>query len=111
MTVLAKKLRFTKEEAALNDEEADALSKRAAHMSAFLKSPERIETIAKDIIKHFDTKVDPHGLKAMIVTPDRYACVQYKEELDKHIDTEASTVVISTSANDVAVCSYTMLKH
>ncbi|MCZ8498993.1 hypothetical protein O9929_17065 [Vibrio lentus] len=22
----------------------------------------------------------------MIVTPDRYACVQYKEELDKHFD-------------------------
>ncbi|MFP4025041.1 MAG: type I restriction endonuclease subunit R [Thiohalospira sp.] len=89
-----------KEEAALNDEEADALSKRAARMSAFLKSPERIELIVKDIIKHFDTKVDPHGLKAMIVTPDRYACVQYKEELDKHIDTEASSVVISTNAND-----------
>jgi len=89
-----------KEETALNDEEADALSKKAARMSAFLKSPERIELIVKDIIKHFDTKVDPHGLKAMIVTPDRYACVQYKEELDKHIDTEASTVVISTNAND-----------
>lgn len=89
-----------KDEAALNDEEADALSKRAARMSAFLKSPERIELIVKDIIKHFDTKVDPHGLKAMIVTPDRYACVQYKEELDKHIDTEASAVVISNSAND-----------
>ena len=69
-------------------------------MSAFLKSPERIELIVKDIIKHFDTKVDPHGLKAMIVTPDRYACVQYKEELDKHIDAEASAVVISTNAND-----------
>ena len=89
-----------KEEAALNDEEADALSKKAARMSAFLKSPERIELIVKDIIKHFDTKVDPHSLKAMIVTPDRYACVQYKEELDKHIDTEASAVVISTNAND-----------
>ena len=45
-------------------------------------------------------KVEPHGFKAMIVTPDRYACVQYKEELDKHFDEAASKVVISTSAND-----------
>jgi type I restriction enzyme R subunit len=42
----------------------------------------------------------PHGFKAMIVTPDRYACVQYKEELDKYFPEEASRVVISTSAND-----------
>ena len=36
----------------------------------------------------------------MIVTPDRYACIQYKEELDKLINSEASDVVISSSAND-----------
>src|SRR5690606_20130220 len=43
---------------------------------------------------------EPHGFKAMIVTPDRYACVQYKEELDKYFPTEASKVVISTTEND-----------
>ncbi|MDC7997025.1 type I restriction endonuclease subunit R [Gilvibacter sediminis] len=89
-----------KESAALSDEEADALNKKSAKMAAFLKSPERVEKIAKDIAQHFREKVEPHGFKAMIVTPDRYACVQYKEELDKHFPTEASTVVISTSAND-----------
>ncbi|GHB83874.1 type I restriction endonuclease subunit R [Persicitalea jodogahamensis] len=88
------------DEAALSDEEADALSKKAAKMSAFLKSPERVELIVNDIAKHFKEKVLPHGFKAMIVTPDRYACVQYKEALDKHFVTEASRVVISTSAND-----------
>jgi len=36
----------------------------------------------------------------MIVTPDRHACVQYKEELDKHFSEDASKVVISTTAND-----------
>ena len=89
-----------KDEAALSDEEADALSKKAAKMSAFLKSPERVQTIVDDIVKHFKEKVLPHGFKAMIVTPDRFACVQYKEELDKHFVTEASKVIISTSAND-----------
>jgi type I restriction enzyme R subunit len=88
------------EASALNDEEADALSKKAAKMSAFLKSPERVQTIVVDIVEHFKAKVEPHGFKAMIVTPDRYACVQYKEVLDRLIPPEASAVVISTSAND-----------
>lgn len=89
-----------KESAALSDEEADALNKKSAKMAAFLKAPERVAKIVKDIATHFREKVEPHGFKAMIVTPDRYACEQYKEELDKHFSEDASKVVISTSAND-----------
>ncbi|MEH6536656.1 MAG: HsdR family type I site-specific deoxyribonuclease [Psychroserpens sp.] len=89
-----------KESAALTDEEADALNKKSAKMSAFLKSPERVAKIVEDIATHFKEKVAPHGFKAMIVTPDRYACVQYKEELDKYFPDEASRVVFSTSNND-----------
>jgi type I restriction enzyme R subunit len=88
------------EESALTDEEADALNQKSAKMAAFLKSPERVEKIVADIAKHFTEKVGPHGFKAMIVTPDRYACVQYKTALDKYFPEEASAVVISTSAND-----------
>jgi type I restriction enzyme, R subunit len=89
-----------KESAALTDEEADALNKKSAKMSAFLKSPERVSKIVEDIATHFKEKVAPHGFKAMIVTPDRYACVQYKEELDNYFPEESSRVIISTSAND-----------
>jgi type I restriction enzyme, R subunit len=89
-----------KEESALTDEEADELNKKSAKMAAFLKSPERVEKIVLDIATHFKEKVEPHGLKAMVVTPDRHACVQYKEELDKHFAEDVSSVVISTSAND-----------
>ena len=89
-----------KDNSALTDEAADALNQKSARMAAFLKSPERVAKIVADIAKHFNEKVVPHGFKAMIVTPDRYACVQYKTELDKHFPEEASAVVISTSAND-----------
>ncbi|MEH6472224.1 MAG: HsdR family type I site-specific deoxyribonuclease [Halopseudomonas sp.] len=89
-----------KESAALSDEEADALNQKSAKMAAFLKAPERVSKIVEDIATHYQDKVAPQGFKAMIVTPDRYACVQYKEELDKHLPVEASKVVISTSAND-----------
>jgi len=88
------------EEQGLTDEEADALNQKSAKMSAFLKSPDRVSKIVEDIANHFKEKVEPHGFKAMIVTPDRFACVQYKEELDKYFPEEASKVVISTSAND-----------
>lgn len=88
------------EEAALTDEEADLLNKKSARMAAFLKAPERIAKIVADIAIHFREKVEPHGFKAMIVTPDRYACVLYKTELDKYFPPEASAVVISTTAND-----------
>tara|TARA_Y100001954_G_C15828199_1_gene613329 strand:- start:3259 stop:6213 length:2955 start_codon:yes stop_codon:yes gene_type:complete len=84
----------------LSDEEADALSRKAAKMSAFLKSPERVEMIVDDIVEHYSEKVEPHGFKAMIVTPDRHACVQYKQELDKHYTENASSIVMSTTAND-----------
>lgn len=89
-----------KQSAGLTDEEADALNQKSAKMAAFLKAPERVEKIVNDIAEHFKVKVMPHGFKAMIVTPDRHACVQYKEELDKHFPVEASKVVISTTSND-----------
>jgi type I restriction enzyme, R subunit len=89
-----------KDSAALSDEEADELNKKSAKMSAFLKSPERVAKIVKDIAEHFKNKVAPQGFKGMIVTPDRHACVQYKEELDNYFPEEASKVVISTTAND-----------
>ncbi len=88
------------ESASLSDEEADALSKKAAKMSAFLKSPERVQTIVEDIAKHFQEKVNPHGFKAMVVTPDRQACADYKERLDALLGEKTSAVVISTTAND-----------
>jgi len=84
----------------LSEEDRNTLSRKAANMAVFLKTPERVNAIAHDIVEHFQKHVEPETFKAMIVTPDRYACVQYKEELDKLLPTEASVVVMSTSAND-----------
>ena len=84
----------------LSEDDLAKLSQKAAKMAVFLKSPERVKAIISDIVEHFNLHVEPSGFKAMIVTPDRHACVQYKEELDKLIPPESSKVVISTSAND-----------
>ncbi|MDC3024571.1 HsdR family type I site-specific deoxyribonuclease [Alphaproteobacteria bacterium] len=88
------------ESSALSDEEADKLNQKSVQLNTFLKAPERVSAIVKDIDNHFREKVDPQGFKAMIVTPDRISCCQYKAELDKYYSADASKVVISTSAND-----------
>jgi type I restriction enzyme R subunit len=84
----------------LSEEDRNKLSQKAAKMAVFLKAPERIEAISKDIVEHFQMHVQPEGFKAMIVAPDRYACVLYKEAIDKLLTADTSCVVISTSAND-----------
>jgi len=84
----------------LSEADRNKLSKKAAKMSVFLKSPERVKTITADIFEHYNKHVAPEGFKAMIVTVDRDACVQYKEALDKLMPENSSKVVISTSAND-----------
>ncbi|MEI8133201.1 MAG: HsdR family type I site-specific deoxyribonuclease, partial [Leptolinea sp.] len=84
----------------LCEEDRNRLSQKAASMAVFLKTPERVSQIVRDIVEHYQKHVKPEGFKAMIVTPDRLACVQYKEELNKLLADEASKVVISTTAND-----------
>lgn len=84
----------------LSEDDRNKLSQKAAKMAVFLKSPERVCTIVQDIAEHFQKHVEPEGFKAMIVTPDRYACILYKAELDKLRSPESSIVVISTSVND-----------
>ncbi len=83
----------------LSEEDKGKLSKKAAQMAVFLKSPERVWQIVQDIVAHFQKHVKPEGFKAMIVTPDRFACIQYKAELDKLLPAESSKVVISTNTD------------
>jgi type I restriction enzyme, R subunit len=84
----------------LSEEERARLVEKAAKMSAFLKSPDRIRRIAEDIKAHFEEKVEPHGFKAQIVCPDRFSCELYKNELDKILPCESSMVVISVNHGD-----------
>ena len=87
-------------EEGLNEMQEALLSQKAKQMAIFQKSPDRVKRIVEDIAIHFKQKVEPNGFKGLIVTPDRFACGQYKEELDNYFPTNASRVVISTSSND-----------
>ncbi|MFH5231484.1 type I restriction endonuclease subunit R [Antrihabitans spumae] len=84
----------------LSESDKITLSKRAASIEILIKTPSRISKIAADIAGHFRSKVEPEGLKAQVVAYDKVSCVAYKQELDKHLGADASTIVMSKSRGD-----------
>jgi type I restriction enzyme R subunit len=84
----------------LSETDKITLSKNAASIEALIKTPERIGKIATDIAEHFQSKVEPQGLKAQVVVYDKPTCVAYKAELDGLLGPDVSTVVMSRDARD-----------
>lgn len=84
------------QEANLDEEEKAALAKRVK-MEAIMKNPDRIRRVCEHIVEHYRTKVEPSGFKGQIVCYDRECCLLYKQELDRLLPEEASTIVIDTN--------------
>lgn len=84
----------------LTEEEKSELSKRV-NMKAIMYERNRIQKVCKHIVQHYTTKIDPNGYKGQVVVYDRECCLMYKEELDKLLPPEASTIVMDTN-NDKA---------
>lgn len=85
----------------LSEEDQSELARQAAKMAVLVKSPERIQTIVADIVRHYQEKVEPNGFKAQIVTFDRESCVLFKDAIDKILPPEASDVVMSIGQSEV----------
>ena len=88
------------EERGLTESDKITLSKRAASIEVLIKTPSRISKIAADIAEHFREKVEPENLKAQVVAYDRASCIAYKEELDRLLGPDASTIVMSKARGD-----------
>ena len=83
----------------LSEEERDDLTKQAAKMAVLIKAPVRVDAICKHIANHFESKVEPNGFKAQVVTFDRECCVLYKHALDELIGPDASAIVMYTQGD------------
>jgi len=79
----------------LTPQERRELKRKVRPIEIFVKKPERIKTIVRDLVERFKNVVEPTGLKAMIVTIDREACVLYKKALDELLPQDYSEVVMS----------------
>ncbi len=80
----------------LSDEDKGELSKNVT-MKAIMYDRKRIRKVCEHIVNHFKTKIEPNGYKAQVVVYDRECCLMYKEELDKLLPEEASTIVMHTN--------------
>jgi len=83
----------------LRTEEQKLLKKRVRPIFALVKQEKRIEEIAKDVADHFKNVVEPSGLKGMVVTIDREACVLFKQALDRLLAPEKSEIVMTFKQN------------
>lgn len=71
------------------------LVKRAGNRAVFIHARERVRDIAKDIIDHYQERVEPNGFKGMIVCYDREACKLYKAALDEIFQKEGSEIIMT----------------
>lgn len=81
-------------------EDLNRILDKAVTLKAFLKSPDRIDKVAKLVADHYRANVEPLGYKAFLVAVDRQACALYKEGLDKYLPPEYSAVVYTPAQND-----------
>ena len=84
----------------LTQEDRAELSKRVT-MKAIMYDKSRIRKVCEHIAQHYKEKIEPNGYKGQIVVYDRECCLTYKEELDKILGSEISTIVMDTN-NDKA---------
>mgnify|MGYP000846055844 FL=1 len=86
--------------AELTEDEKRAVERRVSPWKVFLKHPERLETLAKDIATDFREMLEPQGYKAQIVACDKEACVLYYNELLKYFDRSEMAIIFSTGNYD-----------
>ena len=68
------------------DEEKEAIKQKYANKRTVIEADDRIDEIAKDILKHYKEYIYPNGFKAQIVCVSREACVKYYNALNKHME-------------------------
>jgi type I restriction enzyme R subunit len=90
----------------LSEEDQAELSKMAGKLAVLVKTPERIQALVADIVRHYQDKVAPNGFKAMIVTFDRESCVLFKQELDTRLDAGASEIIMTVAPSERAWRQY-----
>jgi type I restriction enzyme R subunit len=85
----------------LSDEEIEKLKRGMRLQEKIAGAQVRIEAIAKDILEHYRTTIEPNGFKAQIVTISRAVAVSYVDTL-RRLSAPECALIMSTSNNDSA---------
>jgi type I restriction enzyme R subunit len=95
-------LNLAETEGISDPDELNAILDGAVNLKEMMKSPDRVEEIAKFIAKDFQERIEPMGFKAFLVSVDREACALYKQALDNYLPSGYSQVVYSDNTQDAA---------
>jgi type I restriction enzyme R subunit len=85
----------------LSDEEIEKLKRGMRLQEKLAGAPQRVEAIAKDILEHYRSTIEPNGFKAQIVTASRDVAVSYVEAL-RRLGAPEWALIMSASNNDSA---------
>ena len=79
----------------MDEDEKGRLKRKFSRLENLITTPERIKNIAKDIVEHFNRRLEDIDGKGMVVTISRKAAVKLYKEMVKHPDAPSIAVVIS----------------
>jgi len=82
-----------------SQKDRERIKKKYATPEAIATASSRIRMICMDILKHYETHIQPNGFKAQIVACSRRAAIKYKQMLDE-LNAPSSEVLISKNHND-----------
>lgn len=85
----------------LSNDEVEELKRGARLHEKLAGAQARIDAIAKDILQHYRSVIEPNGFKAQIVTISRDAAVTYVETL-RRLNAPECALIMSSSNNDTA---------
>lgn len=85
----------------LSDDEIEKLKRGMRLQEKLAGATIRVEAIAKDILEHYRSTIEPNGFKAQIVAVSRDVAVTYVEAL-RGLGAPECALIMSTSNNDSA---------
>lgn len=65
-----------------SEEELLAIKKKYGATGDILEAENRIDAIAKDLVKHYVDNILPNGFKAQVVCHSKLACIRYQNSID-----------------------------
>ncbi len=85
----------------LSNDEIEKLKRGMRLQDKLAGAPQRVEAVARDILEHYRTTIEPNGFKAQIVTASRDVAVTYVEALQK-LGAPECALIMSASNGDSA---------
>ncbi|WP_138441431.1 type I restriction endonuclease subunit R [Marinobacter alexandrii] len=82
-----------------SDEELLAIKKKYGATGDILEAEQRIQAIAKDMVKHYLTHIFPNGFKAQVVCHSKLAAVRYQKAIHNALSEQLDALKSETEPN------------